>query len=346
MDKASRSGSIWAYVTGLVSAFIATMWRLEWKCVSARILVDDLGTVVDLLLEPPASVADAVARSVDRWRLRRIAQNMPSLVSHALDVPRGNADQHEPTMLLAVNRPVAALISGRGRSPIDVPQWTAACRSQLLSAVSGGQWPQVRVASLPGTTDDRRCQLCFSAVGTLAHRRCCPAITPVEGWPQLSADASRVARQIGHQRLELLRTRGLLLLHVPVPCPVKEAAVRWFTGLPDFTRTDLQVFIDGSVKFGRSWITAVAGSAIVVVSMGGDLVAFGNARPPSFVKTAAASGLWSLFLVLQATVCETPIVTDQRRWAAQRVPLRHASPSPGYGLLLLQHWILISASFL
>ena len=100
--------------------------------------------------------------------------------------------------------------------------------------------------------------------------------------------ARAIAQKIGTQRLELLRTRGLLVLRIPVPIPVQEVAMKWYTDPPDFTRTDLRVFIDGSVMYGQYWCTALAGAALVVVSLTGDLVAFGNARPPSSVRTAAA----------------------------------------------------------
>lgn len=86
--------------------------------------------------------------------------------------------------------------------------------------------------------------------------------------------------------------------------------MRWFTDPPDVTRTDIRWYIDGSMMFGHVWGLRRTGCAIVVVSYSGDLVAFGNAVPPAWVRTAAASELWSLMLVLTATVDPPPIITD------------------------------------
>ena len=51
------------------------------------------------------------------------------------------------------------------------PTWQHACRGYLSSAVSGGQWPQVRKAKLPNWSEGNQCLLCRKAVGTIAHRR-------------------------------------------------------------------------------------------------------------------------------------------------------------------------------
>ena len=68
--------------------------------------------------------------------------------------------------------------------------------------------------------------------------------------------------------------------------------------------------LDGSMKYGPVWELRRTGCAVVVVSVSGDLVAFGNAVPPSCVRTAAASELWALLVVLSATVAPPPIFTD------------------------------------
>ena len=62
-------------------------------------------------------------------------------------------------LALLVGRPLAALVGPRCRQVATVPQWVPACRAQLLSAATGGQWPQVRVAKIPHATADTRCQL-------------------------------------------------------------------------------------------------------------------------------------------------------------------------------------------
>eukprot|EP00973_Karenia_brevis_P049385 6851115-Karenia_brevis.AAC.1 len=65
----------------------------------------------------------------------------------------------------------------RGVNPEIFAGCEAAHKPSLMSAVSGGQWPQVRLADA-GLVDDSYCQLCHSAVGTLAHRHQCPATMP------------------------------------------------------------------------------------------------------------------------------------------------------------------------
>ena len=94
-----------------------------------------------------------------------------------------------------VARPLGSLL-GKGRPTKSVPQWTAKCRGQLLSAATNGQWPQTRLAAIRGTddVDDRTCRLCRMHPGTLAHRRCCEATAPVGGWPPVLAQLARVVR--------------------------------------------------------------------------------------------------------------------------------------------------------
>ena len=81
----------------------------------------------------------------------------------------------------------------------------------LRSALSGGQWPQTRLAAIKGFTDDNLCQLCHEQPGTLAHRLRCPCIKPPGGWQPPPTCSLKVSSKIGTQRLELLSTRGFLV---------------------------------------------------------------------------------------------------------------------------------------
>ena len=114
---------------------------------------------------------------------------------------------------------------------------------------------------------------------------------PSGGWPVAPRAAALALRAMNPERLALLQTRGLMALLVPYPSRQVEFGVRWFTEPPDVARTDLRYYIDGSLKFARCWFTARTGCAIVVVSTDGDLVAYGNARPPAWVRSAAAAEL-------------------------------------------------------
>ena len=72
-----------------------------------------------------------------------------------------------------------------------------------------------------------------------------------------------------------MRTRGLLVMRMPSPPRVPCTQLCWISDPPDLIRTDLRWFIDGYVIVAR-WpeITTVA-AALVGVSLGGDLVAYG-----------------------------------------------------------------------
>ena len=53
----------------------------------------------------------------------------------------------------------------------EVPEWERKHAPMLLSAMAGGQWIQTRRAAVPKwELTDKRCQLCFDAPGTDAHR--------------------------------------------------------------------------------------------------------------------------------------------------------------------------------
>ncbi|CAK0836913.1 unnamed protein product, partial [Prorocentrum cordatum] len=271
----ATSRSLWSAVAGPVAGVIATAWRLGWTCPAPRRFANDLGEPVGFLSMSPAMVAAAVQRSVGRWRTRRVVSTLSALVSGDPDMP---LDQGAGAVTVLVGRPLAALVKGRGRPGSAVPQWSAPCRSQLLSAATGGQWPQVRLAKLRGAgVTDKACQLCGVTAGTLLHRRVCVASLPPDGWPE-----------------------------------PPEVAVRWFTDPPDATRTDLCWYTDGSMKFGLLREFRRAGCAFVVVSEAGDLVAYGSAVPPPWIRTAAAAELWTVMLVLSITLTPPVIGTDCR----------------------------------
>ncbi|CAK0827955.1 unnamed protein product [Prorocentrum cordatum] len=215
---------------------------------------------------------------------------------------------------ILVGRPLGALLKGRGRPRGTVPQWSGPCRSQLLSAATGGQWPQVRISKLRNAdaAAGKACQLCGVTPGTLMHRRVCEASLPPDGWPEPPEACQRLLSVPPEARLTFLRTRGLLALRLPRPVPQEEAAVRWFTDPPDATRADLCWHADGSMKFGPVWELRRAGCALVVVSENGDLAAYGCAVPPPWIRAAAAAELWAVMLVLTIALRPPTIRTDCR----------------------------------
>ena len=305
---------VWAAVTGPAAALIATVWRLGWTCDSAHIFRDDTGAHFDLLRMSPALVVKAVHRSVERWRFKRVCAVLPDLVPSATDLHRRAAAHMDETasevFTFLVDRPLGPLVRGTSRITSTVPQWSTKCRSQLLSAATGGQWPQVRVAKIPHATTDNRCQLCFSQTGTLQHRRNCPVTRPAEGWPPPPLPCSTLVSGLGARRHDLLLTRGLLALSIPRPPQQEEVALKWISDPPYVSRSDLRWYTDGSQKYGNLWELKRTGCAVVVVSTAGDLVAFGHAIPPAWVRTAAAAELWAVMIVLMANLAPPVIVTD------------------------------------
>ena len=178
----------------------------------------------------------------------------------------------------------------RGRAAVkEVPEWRAEFRADLASAVSGGQWPQARRASVRGWTEDNLCQLCFGAPGTLGHRSACPCTRPAGGWSTPPPLAARALARLAPPRAELLRTRGLLTARLPRPPPHSGESFRWLSDPPDAQRLDVIWYFDGSFLNGRWGIFASAGFAIVVVSDAGDLLAFGSGVPPPLVCAGCGS---------------------------------------------------------
>jgi hypothetical protein len=115
---------------------------------------------------------------------------------------------------------------------VQYEQWTPAYKASMVSAISGGQWTQSRLASVRGWTDDSLCQLCRAEVGTVAHRRCCPAIMPVGGWPLPLKDASVFCAQLEVSRRNLALDRGLLVAQIIVPPAPVEESFQWFLPPP------------------------------------------------------------------------------------------------------------------
>ena len=313
-DNLARGGDRhWQRVAGPVAATIASAWRLGWRFPTARKLVDDIGTEWNLLRHPPAALQDAVKRSVARWRMRRICAAFPTLANRDLDCPQVHIDGDASvgsSVVIDLSYALSPLLRGSCRPCPHVPLWDASCRHWLASGIAGGQWPQVRRASVPHWETDPRCQLCFGADGTLEHRRSCPATLPAEGWCDPPAAQRLLIDRLDGDRVRLLRTRALLVMRVAPPPRVSDAQLRWLTPPPDFTRCNVRWFIDGSVIDGRWPELAVATAALVVVGDDGALLAFAEARLPATVLTAAAAEAYGLMLATSCSVCTPRVVTD------------------------------------
>ena len=62
--------------------------------------------------------------------------------------------------------------------------------------------------------------------------------------------------------------------------------------------------------FGSLWCTARTGCGVVVVADDGTLIAYGNAVPPSWVRTSGGAEAWTLYLVLRELPFVPRLVAD------------------------------------
>ena len=175
-----RSGkaTLWHKVAGPAAALLATAWRLGWTLHSAWEAQDDRGERYNMRLDPPCVIVKAVQRSVRRWRTARIAKAFPCLAHYTttrchtiageiVTLNRGVIDHAK-----VLGKTLGELRAGKHLTE-RIPRQQLA--PMLTSAISGGQWPQVRLARC--FTDDYRCYLCLSCDGTLLRWYTCPATT-------------------------------------------------------------------------------------------------------------------------------------------------------------------------
>ena len=308
----------WRRVAGPAAAVVATAARIGWAFGTATQLHTDDGMLLDLLLDPPAVIKEQVALAVGRWRLRRIAEAAPDLIPAQFDfectVPADPGRRQEPAReaLIDVTDVVASLAScaahRRARLPVG---WEHRFGPYLASAFTGGQWPQARLAAVPRwDVDDDRCQLCFGASGTLAHRLQCPAVVPAGGWPLAEEPAEQLALQFDARRRELLETRGLLVLRLRVPPPPAEEDFRWLQTPPEDMASDAVWYIDGSLFDEARRFARRAGFGIVVVSSDGVLLAYGLGTPPGWIRDAAGAEAWAYFVAVRSCPGPPIVVTD------------------------------------
>ena len=303
--------SAWGQVHGPAAALVATCNRIGWKSTNGRTFKDDLGTVHDVALDPPMSIAAAAQRSVRRWCLRQVFAELPAAA------PPGNTSTRQPTdappgrTLIDVSSALKPLYKGGKIVTGCYPQWRAKHRADLSSAINGGQWSQARKAKLPSWEHGNLCQLCKSHVGTIAHRRKCSAIIPPEGWPEASTDVERFMTSLSPARRQLLEDRAVVAIDIPTPAPQAETGRwQWILEPPDIYDETLRWYIDGSRRFPAHHELAVTGCGVAVVNRHGEVVGLANATPPSWIASSAAAETWALYLTLQEVAVLPVIITD------------------------------------
>ena len=301
----------WAKVSGPAAAALATADRIGWTFISGDRLHCDDGTVLDLHLDPPVVVAEAVKRAVRRWRLGRIIKSFPELVPGLPDIVAEGLLSPVRTTLIDFSD-VLARLSSRGKvSTCAVfDAWEAKYRADLTSAVCGGQWPQARLASVPGWVDDNRCQLCLSEPGTLPHRLVCEATRPPEGWQPPPEECERIQQKLSAQRQMLLSTRGLLVLKVSAPQPPTGDTFEWLIQPPLDIPQDAIWYIDGSLFDEARRFARRTGFGIVVVGSDQSLLACGCGTPPNWISDATGAEAWGLQVVARLTSTLPSVITD------------------------------------
>ena len=263
--------SLWAGVTGPATALVATLDRIGWKWIDGDCVADDLRHAWCFGFDPPHAFVTAVRGSVRRWRLDRILK----LFSHmAPTYSDSHAPACDPTLLQDIFGVIAPMARGKASLKNLSTPWSNSWAPSLVSAVNGGQWPQVRkwkVASWNIT--DSSCQLCLAATGTILHRFACKA-TEADRSSKPTPKICRMAEQnLGEDRLALLNLRGVAAIKVPTLKPRKEDTFEWLKNPllgPDADDADDATwYTDGSPIMGKWASFRCIGFGVVEVSANG-----------------------------------------------------------------------------
>jgi hypothetical protein len=310
VDKLVGKRSHWQAAAGPSTALVLTVIRLGWTMPSPSQMLDDLGTPWDMRLDSPEAIVRAAHRSVRRWRLSRVAQVLPRLVP---DRPDYGDPKAQETILIDFSYVTAPMVKGKGSAKKGTASWDPRHKGDLLSAMSNGQWPQARKATVPSWhIDDSRCQLCLAEVGTLEHRLKCKAIRPAEGWPAAPKAARKALSLLSLQpsRLNLLWTKARLVIKLPAPRSQHEGDFTWLVDPTAHPHADSATwYFDGSMLQGKWFQLRVTGFGIVVVHQG-SLLGYGFGSPPHWCLTAAAAEAWALATVLKASPTIPQMKTD------------------------------------
>lgn len=315
--KLLSKGFKWACVSGPIAALIMSLRRLEWVTSSPTLFSDDIGQVFDLRRDPPIVVAAAVRASVRRWRIAQILHKYPASCTQQPDyvdprvddqwlhtdglVPQGTVD------LVGV---VSRLCKSSGNKSKEVAPWEVRHSSSLISAATGGQWCQARVASTKKWSDDPSCQLCKHEVGTLLHRRYCNVTCPAGGWPQPEGLAAKGIGRLADRRHAFALERGIVFPRIILKPAPTEHSFTWLLEPPDCIPESATWYIDGSCTNPRLKQARCTGFAIVIVRWDGTFLAAGNGHPPGWINDSGGAEVWAFLVVLSICFSCPRIVTD------------------------------------
>ena len=312
-NKLNASKSPWLVTTGPVAALLNSLARIGWSVLSCAKLRDDRGQIFDLRLDPPVVVCRAACASVRRWRLARVAHAF-----HGMDdfYDRVVTGPHQETLLLRndvvdLSRCIRLTREGRTAACKKICGWSSTHASMLVSAISGGQWPQARLFSAKKfAVSDDLCQLCGQATGTLEHRYSCATTRPLAGWIESNPDAEQFISGLPDSQRLTLRTRGVLLRRLTLPEPAVEASLHWRIPWPDDIPEGSKVYIDASAMDATCKPLTRLGFAIVVVASSGELLALGYGCPPNWIVDSGGAETWAFYVVASLSPFLPRIVTD------------------------------------
>ena len=194
---------------------------------------------INFTIDPPCVLAGAMQGSVRRWRIANIFRKYPSCIPVEPDyVDPCLEDQwisHDgllPHGVVDLVGPVAKLARGASTGTKVFEPWEPKYAPSLISAATGGQWCQARVASTKAWTDDARCQLCLQETGTLHHRRYCAATMPTGGWPTPKGPAAEGIAKLSGRRLNFALERGFIFPIIMIKPQQVEHSYDWILPPP------------------------------------------------------------------------------------------------------------------
>ena len=303
----------WRGVTGPMSAALATAHRIEWRFTSPHTVLTDQDRQLDLLRDSPACIVKQIHASVRRWQFAKVLRQLPGMLPLQPAASYHGAtitSRLLPKSVVLDNTALASLLGSKRGVPRELQGlWSRDMRAWLHSTAAGAQWPQARIATVPGWSDDNSCQLCGHAPGNLLHRHVCPANVPHNGWLTPTKDAQAGLDRLSPAQRDMLFSTGMMAISIPVPAPPSSEHIQWLVPPPDHTPMHLlKWYIDGSLIDPQTPFQRVGAG---LVGLADDIpVALAAATPPPWIDTIPGAEAWALFVVLNNCMDLPKVTTD------------------------------------
>ena len=191
--------------------------------------------------------------------------------------------------------------------------WTPGCRSALRSAVSNGQWPQVRLKRA-GLADTDVCQLCHSAPGTLLHRRHCQVSKAARGDSRVPKHLEATYEELTADQKRILQTRGFVELPDISQHPRSTHDTMQWTVYPEdgVLQTGWKVYLDGSLRDEPNEHLTRAGFGFIAYDQEGKVKAAACGVPPPWINSIHGAELWALFAALRIAMPGVAYRSDRK----------------------------------